>query len=165
VEEGVVAVNHRWVTTTMTIRIDIYYQTRDSESPVHVALTPETYFDALEPDQTYAADGIPRFNFTWQYLDVKRDGLIWSIERRSGTNGDDTTLSTQYFDSGKTSITHCSDPDGYEELIHAINLGDSSYLTARTFKQPGGRWVGHMFLTSDTSDKELYSLFPARRHI
>ena len=141
----------------MTIRIDIYYKANNAKSPVHLPMTAETYFDQLEPGESYAIDGVPRFNFTWEYLDVAREQLIWSIERRSGTC-DDTILSTQYFDGGKTWTTHRSDPDGYEELIHSIDLGTAAYLTLRSFRKPGGRWVAHMVSMRDSGDNELYSL-------
>jgi hypothetical protein len=141
----------------MTIRIDIFYRTKASESPVHLRLDPEAYFAPLEPGETYARDAIPRFDFTWQYLDAAREELVWSIERRAGTH-DDYTFSTQYFDDGRAWINHRSDPSGYEELIHAIDLGDFGYLTVRTFKQPGGRWVAHMVSLCDNGDRPLYSL-------
>jgi len=48
-------------------------------------LTPEEYFDPLEPGETYQANGIPRFNETWEYLNIPRKSLKWSTERRSGT--------------------------------------------------------------------------------
>ncbi len=140
----------------MAIEIDLWYRTSDSEVETHLSLAPESYFDPLRSGATYASDGIPRYDDTWQYLDVPRERLVWSVERRTGT-GEDCTFSTQYFDGGKTWINHRSDPSGYEELIHVVDFGDR-YLTLRTFKQPGGRWVGHMVsMRESETHAELYS--------
>ncbi|MFM2314404.1 MAG: hypothetical protein RLZZ04_3680 [Cyanobacteriota bacterium] len=142
----------------MTARIDIWYQTSDSDIQIHRSFNLETYFDSLEEGETFTEHGIPRFNFTWQYIDVPPDQLVWSIERRTGTS-DDTTFSTQYFDGGKSWVNHRTDPSGYEELIHAIDLGES-YLTLRSAKQPNGRWLAHTALISDSkTDTTLYT-FP-----
>ena len=46
---------------------------------------PDAYFDPVEPGETFQDDGIPRYNGTWQYLDIPRSQLRWSSERRSGT--------------------------------------------------------------------------------
>ncbi|TWU50690.1 hypothetical protein Poly51_39830 [Rubripirellula tenax] len=143
----------------MAIKIDIWYRLRDADSDGHLSLTPESYFDPVDTHETYEQDGIPRFNFTWQYLDVPRDRLLWSIERRAGTE-DDATFSTQYFDGGRTTVNHRSDPNGYEELIHAFDFG-GTYFTVRSFKQPDGRWVAHMATHANReTDAELYA-FPA----
>jgi hypothetical protein len=142
----------------MTVLIDIWYQTSDSDIEIHCSLDLETYFDPLEEGETYAEHGIPRFNVTSQYIDVPPDQLVWSIERRTGTS-DDTTFSTQYFDGGKSWVNHRTDPCGYEELIHSIDLGDS-YFILRTSKKPNGRWVAHTGLMCDSkTDTTLYT-FP-----
>ena len=141
----------------MSIQIDVWYQSMDRDREDHLPLEPEGYFDPLGPGENFAEHGFPRFNYTWQYIDVSRDKLLWSIERRTGTRCD-TTFSTQYFDGGKTWINHRSDPNGYEELIHTIDLGET-YMTLRTFKQPGGRWVGYMASMCETeTDNCLYAL-------
>jgi hypothetical protein len=141
----------------VTVQINIWFQTSGSDTETRRSLELETYFDPLAEGETYAEHGIPRFNFTWKYIDVPRDQLIWSIERRVGTS-DDATFSTQYFDGGKTWVNHRTDPSGYEELIHAIDLGDS-YLTIRTAKQPNGRWLAHTVCMYDfKTDATLYTL-------
>ena len=62
------------------MEIQISYQTWDGREPVHLALSPEEYFDPLEPNETYEADGIPRYDHTWEYLDVPRERLKWSTD-------------------------------------------------------------------------------------
>lgn len=122
------------------MQIDIYYLTSNIDSPVHLSISPETCFGPLEPGETYVDAGYPRYNYTWENIDVPLDKLVWSGLRRTGVR-DPTVFSTQYFNDGKVWITHRSDPNGYEELIHSIDFGTRDMIL-RTFKQPGGRWVG-----------------------
>jgi hypothetical protein len=51
-----------------------YLKTTDAE-PRFMELTPEEYFDPLEEDQTFEANGIPKFNFAEEYLDPNPDQL------------------------------------------------------------------------------------------
>ncbi|MFK7822448.1 MAG: hypothetical protein AB8G99_27380, partial [Planctomycetaceae bacterium] len=85
---GGVVTTFRFVGQSVAIKIDIWYRLRDADSDGHLSLTPEAYFGPVDPHETYEQNGIPRFNFTWQYLDVPRDRLLWSIERRAGTEDD-----------------------------------------------------------------------------
>lgn len=122
------------------MNIQIAYQTWDDAEPVWLTLTPEEYFDPLEPGETYEAHGVPRFNHTWQYLAVPRDRLKWSLERRQGTH-DDTTFRTQYMDGGRSWMYHRLDPDGYEEIIHNTQFTDDRCHIMRTCRVAGGNWV------------------------
>ncbi len=105
-----------------------------------MSLTPEEYFDPLDPGETYEAHGVPRFNHTWEYLPVHRSRLKWSTERRQGT-ADDTTFRTQYMSAGRSWMNHRLDPDGYEEIIHYTRLADDRCHIIRTFRMPNGAWV------------------------
>jgi hypothetical protein len=123
------------------MEIEIVYQTWDGGRPVRLTLAPEEYFDPVEPGKTYEANGIPRHNETWQYLDLPRDRLKWSSERRSGT-WFDTTFTTQYMNGGDSWLTHRADPDGYEEMIHVTQLDDRTCHIIRTVKTLStGRWA------------------------
>jgi hypothetical protein len=123
------------------MEIEIVYQTWESDQPARLKLSPEAYFDPLEPGDTYQENGIPRYNETWQYLDVPRSRLKWACERRSGT-WFDTTFLTQYLDSGRSWLTHRVDPDGYEEMIHVTQLDDSTCHIIRTVKPAAAaRWA------------------------
>jgi hypothetical protein len=122
------------------MNIQIAYQTWDGTEPVWLTLTPEEYFDPLEPGETYEANGVPRFNHTWHYLPVPRERLKWSLERRQGT-GDDTTFRTQYMGGGQSWMNHRLDPDGYEEIIHATQIAEDRCHIIRTCRVPGGQWA------------------------
>ena len=52
------------------MEIQIVYQIWGEAAPVRKLLPPEEYFDPLEPGENYEAVGVPRYNHTWQYLDV-----------------------------------------------------------------------------------------------
>ena len=125
------------------MEIQIVYQTWGETAPVSKLLPPEEYFDPLEPGENYEADGVPRYNHTWQNLDVPLSCLKWTLERRSGTT-DDTSIRTQYMDDGRSWMTHRSDPDGYEEIIHSTQIDDCRCHILRTCRTAGGGWVVHL---------------------
>jgi len=125
------------------MKIEIAYHTWNDPSPIRLRLSPEAYFDPIESGETYEKDAIPRYNHTWQYLDVPLNSLKWSMERRSGTS-DDTTFMTQYMDGGRSWINHRFDPSGYEEIIHKTQLDDRTCHIVRTVKfTTEGRWAVH----------------------
>ncbi|VTR93119.1 Uncharacterized protein OS=Desulfosporosinus sp. OT GN=DOT_0185 PE=4 SV=1 [Gemmata massiliana] len=131
------------VLTGCGVQIQLVYQTWDGGAPVTKFLLPEEYFDPLEPGESYEVDGVPKYNHTWQYLDVPPRRLKWTVERRSGT-ADDTTIRAQYMDGGQSWMTHRSDPDGYEEMIHSTQIGDGRCHILRTCRTTGGGWVVHL---------------------
>jgi hypothetical protein len=122
------------------VNIRLAYQLWGSDDVVWITLTPEKYFDPLEPGETYEADGVPRYNHTWRYLSVPRERLKWSLERREGTRND-TTFRTQYMAGGKTWMTHRIDPDGFEELIHYTQISATCCHIVRTRRRPTGAWT------------------------
>lgn len=120
--------------------IEIIFQTWDGDSPAKLRLPPEAYFDPIDPDETYEEDAIAKYNHTWEYLDVPREQLKWSTERRIGTS-DDRIIFTQYMDGGRSWMTHRVDPDGYEEMIHVTQLDSRTCHIIRTVKLVvSGRW-------------------------
>jgi hypothetical protein len=133
------------------VEIQLTYQTWDEAVPVSMLLPPETYFDPLGSGETYEAHGVPKYNHTWQYLSVPRSRLKWTLEKRLGT-ADDTTIRTQYMDGGRSWMTHRSDPDGYEEMIHSTQLGDDRCHILRTFKTAGGGWAVHLNSVIENED-------------
>jgi len=134
------------------MQIQLVYQTWDEAAPVTKPLPPEEYFDPLEPGESYEVDGIPRYNHTWQYLDVPPSRLKWTLLRRSGTVDDDATFRTQYMDAGRSWMTHRRDPDGYEEMIHFTQIDEGRCHILRTGRAAGGGWV--VYLNSVIEDKE-----------
>lgn len=123
------------------MEIEIVYQTWECDEPVRVKLSAEAYFDPVGPGETYADNGIPRYDETWRYLDVPRSSLKWSSERRLGT-WFDTTFTTQYMNGGNSWATHRIDPDGYEEIIHVSELDRRTCHIIRTVKTlVAGRWA------------------------
>jgi hypothetical protein len=134
------------------VQIQLVYQTWDGATPITKSLTPEEYFDPLELGESYESDGVPKFNHTWRYLDVPPSQLKWTLERRSGTADDDTTFRTQYMDGGRCWMTHRSDPDGYEEMIHFTQIDDSRCHILRTCRTSGGGWA--VILNSLIEDKD-----------
>jgi hypothetical protein len=123
------------------MEIEIVFQTWDGESPVSLRLSAEDYFDPIGPDESYEADAIPKYNHTWEYLDVPREQLKWTSERRVGTS-DDTVFFTQYMDGGRSWMNHRVDPDGREEMIHSTQLDSRTVHIIRTVKLlVSGKWA------------------------
>lgn len=123
------------------MEIEIVYQTWNSDHPVRLWLAPEEYFDPIGPEETYERDAIAKFNHTWEYLDVPREQLKWSTERRVGTSHDRDFV-TQYMDGGRSWLNHRVDPDGYEELIHVTQLDSHTVHIIRTVKYGvSGQWA------------------------
>ena len=135
------------------MEIVIVYQTWNDKSPLRLTLTPEEYFDPIQPGETFEQDAIPKFNHTWQYLRVPRDSLKWSMEHRSGTS-DDTVFLTQYMDGGRSWMNHRSDPNGYEEIVQCTQLDECRCHIIRAVKiAPNGRWaVSYNGLITDQDD-------------
>jgi hypothetical protein len=126
------------------MEIEIAFQTWDGDSPVRLRLSPEEYFDPVDPDETYEVDAVAKFNHTWEYLNVPREQLKWTTERRVGTSHD-RTISIQYMDGGRSWMTHRVDPNGYEEMIHVTQLDSRTCHITRTVKRVGsGRWAVHL---------------------
>lgn len=129
------------------MEIKISFQTWDSSDPVIYSLSPEEYFDPIQPHENFEEDGISKYPETWEYLlkerNLERRLLKWSMEKRTGTHHD-TTFRTQYMDNGRSWMTHRSDPNGYEEITHYTQLTESSCHIFRTFKTEGGSWAVHV---------------------
>jgi hypothetical protein len=136
--------------------IEITYQLREASTPVSIRLTPEQYFDPLEPGESYDRDGVPRFDHAWQYLGVPLDRLMWTVLRRSGT-AEPSVHRTDFFCDGRTWLLHRTDPDGYEELIHSTEFLDGSAHIIRTHRKPSETW------TMNTNMLILDSGTPAER--
>jgi hypothetical protein len=138
---GSCRLNFNRTASEYVMEIEIIFQTWDGGSPVRLRLSPDEYFDPIEPDETYEEDAIAKCNHTWEYLNVPREQLRWTMERRAGTS-DDRTIYTQYLDGGRSWMTHRVDQDGYEEMIHVTQVDDRSCHIVRTVKTcVSGRWA------------------------
>jgi hypothetical protein len=106
-------------------------------------LTPEQYFDPLQPGESFEKEGIARHDHAADFL-RERLGLLpsqlgWTELVIQGTE-EDRTIRTEFHGGGRSWLLHRKDPDGYEELIHHTQLTDKLCHLTRTQKQRGGMW-------------------------
>lgn len=118
--------------------IRIRYQLRCEESDRHFDLHPEEYFDPLEPGESYSEHGVPRFDHAYQYTRHSPDELRWTVLEGGPMAG--SILRTQFLDGRRSMMTHRSDADGYEEIIHSTEVGKGGLLIVRTVKMPRQSW-------------------------
>jgi hypothetical protein len=122
------------------MEIRIRYQLRTEPTPRLLELSPEDYFDPLDPGQTLSVRSIPRLLDTYQYTPYRADELCWTVvEICDGASF--WRVRTQLLDGMRSLMHHSQQSDGSEEIIHATELGPQCWHTIRTLKQPGRSWA------------------------
>jgi hypothetical protein len=114
-------------------------------------LTPEEYYDPLGPGQTYERGAIPRFHHACQYTGHSADDLKWTVLEGGPIKG--SVVRTQFLDGRRSMMTHRTDANGYEEIIHSTAVGEGGLLIVRTVKGPGEAWsvVRSVYSVNDAS--------------
>ena len=64
------------------MQIRIRYQRRDEPTPRVLELSPEEYFDPLNPGETLSVRSVPRLAETWQYTPHPADEVLPEVEHR-----------------------------------------------------------------------------------
>jgi hypothetical protein len=122
------------------MNIRIHYQRRDEANPRLLELSPEDYFDPLNPGETLSVRSVPRLLHTYQYTPCRADELRWTVVEI--TDGESFwRVRTQLIDGIRTLMHHSEQADGSEEIIHSTELGPLCSHTIRTLKQPGKTWA------------------------
>lgn len=123
------------------MRIELQYLERASKTPKLLLLLPEQYFDDVEPAAVVGSDAIPRFDhaadYLFEQLRLVPEQLKWTELRLHGTAGDGT-VRTEFYQHGKSWMSHRSDPEGYEEIIHNTQITEKACHVIRTHKPPSG---------------------------
>jgi hypothetical protein len=101
-------------------------------------LTPQQYYHPLEPGQTYERGAVPRFHHAYQYTGHSADDLKWTVLEGGPIEG--FVIRTQLLDGRRSMMTHRTDANGYEEIIHSTAVGEGRLLIVRTVKQFGQAW-------------------------
>ena len=118
--------------------IRITYLLRSETTPRGMELSPEQYYDPLEPGQTYERGAIPRFHHAYQYTKHPADEHWWTVLENGPKPG--SVIRTQFLDGRRFMMSHRMDANGYEEIIHSTAVGEGGLLIVRTQKQPGQAW-------------------------
>jgi hypothetical protein len=119
--------------------IRIIYQLRCESRPRSIELSPDDYFDPLDPGENYEANGIPRWDHAYQYTGHTADEVKWTVLENGPKKG--SIVRTQFLDGRRSMMTHRADADGYEAIIHFTAIGEAGLLIVRTVKQPGQAWA------------------------
>lgn len=120
------------------MKIEIHYQTLTNPKSQIVELKPEEYFDPIEENETFEADGIPKFNFTEEYLDISVQDLQWTDILIQGTDHDHNLRTTYY--KGGHSMWHSKNTDGTEEMCIATQISESELNIVRMSKTLNSSW-------------------------
>ena len=122
------------------MEIRIRYQRRDEVTARVLELSPEDYFDPLNPGETLSVRSVPRLLDTWEYTPHRPEELRWIVVEI--TDGESFwRVRTQLIDGMRVLMHHFQESDGSEEIIHSTELGPCCWHTIRTLKQAGQTWT------------------------
>jgi hypothetical protein len=122
------------------MRIQIRYQLHDEPTPREFELSPEEYFDPLEPDEELSVRCVPRLNDTYLYTPYSADDICWTIVEI--TDGEEFwKVRTQLLDGMRSLMHHTEESDGSEEIISSTELYPGCWHILRTLKAPGRSWA------------------------
>ncbi len=122
------------------MQISIRYLRCDEATPRVLELSPEEYFDPLNPGETLSVQSVPRLLDTYQYTPHRADELRWTVVKI--TDGAAFwQVRTQLLDGMRSLMHHSQASDGSEEIIHQTELGPNCWHTVRTLKQAGKTWA------------------------
>jgi hypothetical protein len=105
------------------MRIEIRYQRHTDLEPQILILTPELYFESLEPGESYEESGVPRYNHAREYLGFVPDELKWTEVRILEAENSHTIRTIFYGQNG--SMWHRVDADGYEEICLETKMANT----------------------------------------
>lgn len=115
---------------------EILYKRR-SDGVQRVVLTPEEYYDPLDPGERYEEDGVPRFDHAVDYLDNAIEELEWTrLDEEDGT-----VVLERFASRGRVRIWHRRDADGGQELCLTTTLAPGRHHLARLYLDEAGDWV------------------------
>src|SRR5688572_19076776 len=120
--------------------IRIRYQRRDEATPRVLELSPEEYFDPLNPGETLSVRSVPWLLDTYQdpshrveelgrtVLEITDGAAFWRVQ-------------TQSIDRMRSLMHQSQQSDGSEEIIHQTELGPLCWHIIRTLKEAGKTWT------------------------
>lgn len=138
--------------TMMDIKIKISYVTFQNSEVKDIYLKPEEYFDSLEEGENYWDDGIDKFIFPHEYLNISVSSLKWLTIIVS--KGKEKRISRcQYLDGDNVTMNHSVDENGEEEIILSAKISEQSYHTTRILKPKSKSWA--VYVDSIDSDVQI----------
>ena len=131
--------------------ITIRYLVRGAVAPESSRISPTDYFEALEPGETWAVDGIPRFDHARDYLPPELD-VSWTDIRSSVRLGV-SRVREVFTPAKRMSYWHRIDPTGSEELCISTQLSPRDVHIVRLRRQRRQPWdLSFSVLVTDLAD-------------
>jgi hypothetical protein len=129
------------------MRIVLTFKERGERKPQVRTMTPEEYFDPLEPGETYSEEGVPKFNNLEEYIGLEPGFLEW-IQVRVTDQLASRLVRTDYSPSGLNFLTYvreeCEDEPTYEELIINNQLDHNVCNIMRISRSDLEAWACHV---------------------
>jgi len=118
---------------------EILYKRRSEDGVQRVILTPEEYYDPIEPGEyDYDdEDGVPRFDHAVDYLDEAVEELEWTrlVEE------DGTVVLERFASQGRVRIWHLRGANGGQELCLSTLVAPGRLHLTRLYLDDAGDWV------------------------
>ena len=128
--------------------IEILYKRRSEDGVQRLLLTPEEYYDPLEPGESWE-DTIPRFDHTADYLDEAVDELEWTRVVQE----DGSVLMERFSSQGRVEFWHLRSADGGQELCLSTTYAPGRYHLTRMYLDAAGDWIPRgVYLIDDQPD-------------
>ena len=120
------------------MKLALRYLVRGGHEPKSIALDPRDYFEALEADETWEADGVPRFNHAREYLPPDLD-LAWT-ELEAPLASEVSLVREVFSPNGVVSYWHRADRAGTEEICITSRISSSAVHILRLHRFPAQPW-------------------------
>lgn len=121
------------------MKIEINYLLENETEPATIHVDAEYYYDPLEDGETFEEDGIERYPHAYQYLDVPVARIRWTVLTVRGTSSW-MRIRAQMLAGDAAMLSHREDSDGYQELLHSVQLSESECHITRIVKRRGSGW-------------------------
>ena len=129
------------------MEIIITYRRRGATPVETLTLTPEEYFDPIEPGESYLTDAVPRLWHDHEYVDLSPDQLDWiNVEYRDDDGAPAEIHLREYQADGRIMVQTCYGvaADGsrsWEDVVVETELKPKTFHQHRMYRDdPCGRW-------------------------
>lgn len=121
--------------------IEIKYKLVDNAEFVIFSLAPDFYYEKLDKNETFAEEGIPRFNKAKYYLQeldnsIPLDKIETSIIEIKNSEHDQI-IKTTYLGKGQSELIHRKDKNGFELIIQDIKIATNCIHIIRLERDKG----------------------------
>lgn len=114
------------------MRIEIAYKKYAEAEPHTLVLTPEAYFDSLEPNESFVKEGIPRHDHAIDYLPCSPEEVAWTnVQVAEIANS--YSIRTEFYRNGSM-MWHRKESTGYEEICVQTHISKEECHIVRLHK-------------------------------